>query len=72
MDLKAAAAQLKSTIGVVEHGLFYGMTSEVIVASQSKGVYVLRPEGAGQHSAPHRMPKRAASPCVPATRANQL
>jgi len=42
-DPKAAAAQLKSTIGVLEHGLFCGMTTEVIVASASKGVYVLRP-----------------------------
>ena len=37
----AAAAQLKGTTGVVEHGLFCGMASEVIVASKGKGVYTL-------------------------------
>ena len=37
----AAAAQLKATTGVVEHGLFCGMASEVIVASKGKGVYTL-------------------------------
>eukprot|EP00667_Euglena_gracilis_P015049 EG_transcript_15619 len=39
-DAPAAAAQLKSTVGVVDHGLFIGMATEVIVAGK-EGVYVL-------------------------------
>jgi len=39
-DAPAAAAQLKNTVGVVEHGLFIGMATEVIVAGKD-GVYVL-------------------------------
>jgi len=31
-DVKAAAAALKKTVGVVEHGVFEGMTYQVIVA----------------------------------------
>ena len=38
-DAPAAAAQLKNTVGVVDHGLFIGMATEVIVAG-SEGVYV--------------------------------
>ena len=37
-DPTAAAAELKGVIGVVDHGLFCGMTSEVIVAARD-GVY---------------------------------
>lgn len=33
-DVKAAAEALKSTVGVVEHGLFVGMASQVIVAGK--------------------------------------
>ena len=39
-DAPAAAAQLKNTVGVVDHGLFIGMATEVIVAG-SEGVYVM-------------------------------
>jgi len=38
-DLKAAAHDLDTTIGVVEHGLFINMASVVIVAGQ-KGIFV--------------------------------
>lgn len=38
-DLNAAAKELDSTIGVVEHGLFVGMSSVVIIAGQ-KGIFV--------------------------------
>jgi len=41
-DPAAAAAQLKATVGVVEHGFFIGMASEVIVAA-SDGIQVLKP-----------------------------
>ena len=41
-----AAAQLKATTGVVEHGLFCGMASEAIVASQKNGVYAIHPQTA--------------------------
>jgi len=37
-DPLAAAAQLKATIGVVEHGLFCGMATSVVVAGKD-GVY---------------------------------
>jgi len=40
-DVAAAAAQLKQTVGVVEHGLFIGMASEVIIAGKT-GVSVRR------------------------------
>jgi len=39
-DSPAAASQLKNTVGVVDHGLFINMTTEVIVAG-SKGVYIM-------------------------------
>eukprot|EP00668_Euglena_longa_P018031 GGOE01022536.1.p1 GENE.GGOE01022536.1~~GGOE01022536.1.p1 ORF type:complete len:238 (+),score=76.57 GGOE01022536.1:150-863(+) len=39
-DAPAAAAQLKGTVGVVDHGLFISMASEVIVAGK-EGVFVL-------------------------------
>lgn len=39
-DSPAAAAQLKSTVGVVDHGLFINMATEVIVAGKD-GVYVM-------------------------------
>lgn len=39
-DAPAAAAQLKNTVGVVDHGLFIGMATEVIVAGKD-GVYVM-------------------------------
>jgi len=35
-DVAAAAQQLKDTIGVVEHGLFVGMASVVLVAGKEK------------------------------------
>ncbi len=38
----ALQAQLDSVVGVVEHGLFLGMTSEVIIGSE-EGVRLLRP-----------------------------
>lgn len=41
-DVKAAATELKTTVGVVEHGFFIGMTSEVIIASKA-GISVRRP-----------------------------
>jgi len=41
-DARAAAAELKAVIGVVDHGLFCGMASEAIVAA-SEGVYVKYP-----------------------------
>lgn len=41
-DVAAGATQLKATCGVVEHGFFVGMTSEVIVAAAG-GLQVLRP-----------------------------
>jgi ribose 5-phosphate isomerase A len=39
---RAAALELKATVGVVEHGLFCGMTTSVIVAG-AEGVYTLDP-----------------------------
>lgn len=42
-DAPAAAAELKNTVGVVDHGLFIGMSSSVIVASAEKGVYEMKP-----------------------------
>jgi ribose 5-phosphate isomerase A len=33
-DVKAAANELKNTVGVVDHGLFVGMTTAVIVAGK--------------------------------------
>lgn len=41
-DPAALAAALKSVVGVVEHGLFIGMTAEAIIASAA-GVDILRP-----------------------------
>ena len=38
-DAVAAASALKSMVGVVEHGLFIGMTTAVIIAGKD-GVYV--------------------------------
>lgn len=43
-DARAAAKQLKSTIGVVEHGFFTDMTSVVIVAGK-EGIYEKKPKG---------------------------
>lgn len=43
-DAAAAASELKNTVGVVDHGLFIGMSSSVIVASAEKGVYEMMPE----------------------------
>jgi len=40
-DAKAAAAQLKDTVGVVDHGLFIGMTTECIIAG-ADGIRVLK------------------------------
>jgi ribose 5-phosphate isomerase A len=42
-DLAALAAQVKATPGVVEHGLFLGMASEVLLGRPDGGVDVLRP-----------------------------
>lgn len=42
-DPAEAARQLTAVVGVVDHGLFVGMTAEAIVAGP-KGVYVLKPE----------------------------
>ena len=33
-DVNATAKELKSTVGVVEHGIFEGMTQTVIVAGK--------------------------------------
>jgi len=41
-DAPAAAAQLKNTVGVVDHGLFSGMTTACIVAG-SDGIRVMEP-----------------------------
>ncbi len=41
-DPKAIADALKATVGVVEHGLFIGMTAEAIVATD-QGIETLRP-----------------------------
>ncbi len=41
-DATAVATQLKSTIGVIEHGLFIGMTTEAIIATES-GIERLSP-----------------------------
>ena len=41
LDVAAAAAELKATVGVVEHGLFIGMASAVLVAGKG-GVSVLQ------------------------------
>ena len=34
-DAPASAAQLKNTVGVVDHGFFIGMTTAVIIAGQT-------------------------------------
>ena len=41
-DAPAAAAQLKSTCGVVDHGFFIGMTTAVIIAGEA-GISVKTP-----------------------------
>ena len=41
-DAPAAAAQLKNTCGVVDHGFFIGMTTAVIIAGQ-EGISVKTP-----------------------------
>ena len=41
-DAPAAAAQLKATCGVVDHGIFIGMTTACIVAG-ANGVYEKKP-----------------------------
>jgi len=38
-DVALAARELKNTVGVVDHGIFYGMTTAVIVAG-SQGIRV--------------------------------
>ncbi len=43
-DPAGIAAALKSTIGVVEHGLFIGMTSEAIIAT-ADGIERIQPQG---------------------------
>lgn len=42
-NLREAAAQLKETVGVVDHGLFCDMAAEAIVAG-ADGVYVRKPK----------------------------
>lgn len=42
-DVEDLAIQLKSTIGVVEHGLFVGMADAVIVAMKDGSIKVLQP-----------------------------
>ena len=42
-DAPAAAAQLKNTCGVVDHGFFIGMTTAVIIAGEA-GISVKTPE----------------------------
>jgi ribose 5-phosphate isomerase A len=42
-DLEALAHALKATVGVVEHGLFLGMTSEALLGTPDGRVEVLRP-----------------------------
>jgi len=41
-DAPKAAEELKNTVGVVDHGLFCGMTFSVIVAGK-EGVYEKKP-----------------------------
>merc|ERR1719331_919419 len=41
-DVPKAASELKNTVGVVDHGLFIGMSTAVIIAG-SDGVYVKKP-----------------------------
>ena len=41
-DAPAAAAQLKATCGVVDHGIFIGMTTAVIIAGEA-GISVKTP-----------------------------
>jgi ribose 5-phosphate isomerase A len=45
ISLQSRAAQLHDTVGVVEHGMFLGMTTEAHVGSAT-GVRVLRKDGA--------------------------
>jgi ribose 5-phosphate isomerase A len=42
-DLEQLADALKATVGVVEHGLFLGMTSEALLGTPDGRVEVLRP-----------------------------
>lgn len=42
-DVPKMAADLKALCGVVEHGLFCGMATAVIIASREKGVVVKTP-----------------------------
>jgi ribose 5-phosphate isomerase A len=44
-DLKALAAQIESRAGIVEHGLFLGLASEVIIGTQSGIRTLTRNEG---------------------------
>jgi ribose 5-phosphate isomerase A len=41
-DLEALGAAIKATVGVVEHGLFLGMASEVLLGTAEGGVEILR------------------------------
>jgi len=43
-DVVTAASELKNTVGVVDHGLFIGMSTAVLIAG-SEGVYVKKPAG---------------------------
>ena len=43
-DVNAAASELKNTVGVVDHGLFVGMSHQVIVAG-SDGIKVAGTDG---------------------------
>src|SRR4051794_3484085 len=43
VDLEPLAHALKATVGVVEHGLFLGMTSEALLGTPDGRVEVLRP-----------------------------
>jgi len=53
-DPVAAAAELKSTVGVVEHGLFIGMTTAVIIAGKD-GITVKTAPGASAPTDPVTM-----------------
>jgi len=43
-DAKLAAEKLKATVGVVEHGLFLGMASRVVIGGP-EGIQVLEAAG---------------------------
>jgi ribose 5-phosphate isomerase A len=46
-DLRALAAAVKGTLGVVEHGLFLGVADEVILGDDDGSVAVLHPGDRG-------------------------